>query len=150
MFFFSSRRRHTRCALVTGVQTCALPIYGDIGEIAEPVPAAPANLGERRAVDVGVEADRNVIGGAQRAEQIGALPIGLVRRADAAIVTRARIELQRAEGGNAKPAEARARRPAVEPRLDRGERFPGHGGRDRPLAANRSEAHTTELPSLTR
>src|SRR3546814_18653688 len=26
MFLFSSRRRHTRCALVTGVQTCALPI----------------------------------------------------------------------------------------------------------------------------
>src|SRR3546814_10162151 len=25
-FFVSSRRRHTRCALVTGVQTCALPI----------------------------------------------------------------------------------------------------------------------------
>src|SRR3546814_7395088 len=29
MFFFSSRRRHTRCALVTGVQTCALPIFTD-------------------------------------------------------------------------------------------------------------------------
>src|SRR3546814_1327998 len=28
VFFFSSRRRHTRCALVTGVQTCALPICG--------------------------------------------------------------------------------------------------------------------------
>src|SRR3546814_7694253 len=28
LFFFSSRRRHTRCALVTGVQTCALPIWG--------------------------------------------------------------------------------------------------------------------------
>src|SRR3546814_4138409 len=27
VFFFSSRRRHTRCALLTGVQTCALPIY---------------------------------------------------------------------------------------------------------------------------
>src|SRR3546814_20965658 len=27
--FFSSRRRHTRCALVTGVQTCALPISVD-------------------------------------------------------------------------------------------------------------------------
>src|SRR3546814_8507434 len=27
VFFFSSRRRHTRCALVTGVQTCALPIW---------------------------------------------------------------------------------------------------------------------------
>src|SRR3546814_9937571 len=34
-FCFSSRRRHTRCALVTGVQTCALPIslnlLGDFG-----------------------------------------------------------------------------------------------------------------------
>src|SRR3546814_10086353 len=28
--FFSSRRRHTRCALVTGVQTCALPICAGI------------------------------------------------------------------------------------------------------------------------
>src|SRR3546814_9327201 len=27
IFFFSSRGRHTRCALVTGVQTCALPIF---------------------------------------------------------------------------------------------------------------------------
>src|SRR3546814_638006 len=32
MFFFSSRRRHTRCALVTGVQTCALPIYRKGGQ----------------------------------------------------------------------------------------------------------------------
>src|SRR3546814_1631518 len=30
-FFFSSRRRHTRCALVTGVQTCALPISAAVG-----------------------------------------------------------------------------------------------------------------------
>src|SRR3546814_7621426 len=33
-FFFSSRRRHTRCALVTGVQTCALPISSGIGTTA--------------------------------------------------------------------------------------------------------------------
>src|SRR3546814_14902018 len=40
-FFFSSRRRHTSCALVTGVQTCALPISivadlerGDAGAVA--------------------------------------------------------------------------------------------------------------------
>src|SRR3546814_4113680 len=41
-FFFSSRRRHTRCALVTGVQTCALPILAAIplGRIAD--------LGNRR------------------------------------------------------------------------------------------------------
>src|SRR3546814_3818487 len=30
-FFFSSRRRHTRCALVTGVQTFALPIFSRPG-----------------------------------------------------------------------------------------------------------------------
>src|SRR3546814_9782179 len=30
VFFFSSRRRHTRCALVTGVQTCALPISFEV------------------------------------------------------------------------------------------------------------------------
>src|SRR3546814_2438769 len=35
-FFFSSRRRHTRCALVTGVQTCALPIF--FGTITEADP----------------------------------------------------------------------------------------------------------------
>src|SRR3546814_9578464 len=34
VFFFSSRRRHTRCALVTGVQTCALPIYEDAIDLA--------------------------------------------------------------------------------------------------------------------
>src|SRR3546814_3510026 len=41
VFVFSSRRRHTRCALVTGVQTCALPI-SDITRAAE---AARAKLG---------------------------------------------------------------------------------------------------------
>src|SRR3546814_912639 len=42
-FFFSSRRRHTRCALVTGVQTCALPISveGLIEELGNAVDAYP-------------------------------------------------------------------------------------------------------------
>src|SRR3546814_2134025 len=39
VFFFSSRRRHTRCALVTGVQTCALPICAH---------AAPATRASRQ------------------------------------------------------------------------------------------------------
>src|SRR3546814_16484589 len=39
-FFFSSRRRHTSCALGTGVQTCALPICRDSN--GEPVFAAGA------------------------------------------------------------------------------------------------------------
>src|SRR3546814_8399723 len=38
VFFFSSRRRHTICALVTGVQTCALPIF-------------PADVAGRRRAD---------------------------------------------------------------------------------------------------
>src|SRR3546814_8436715 len=40
-FFFSSRRRHTRCALVTGVQTCALPISGKPSRPL-PLPTVPA------------------------------------------------------------------------------------------------------------
>src|SRR3546814_2101676 len=35
-FFFSSRRRHTRCALVTGVQTCALPISDQVEDEGNP------------------------------------------------------------------------------------------------------------------
>src|SRR3546814_19992906 len=47
MFFFSSRRRHTRCALVTGVQTCALPISGmaaleEVGDAIESARSAGA------------------------------------------------------------------------------------------------------------
>src|SRR3546814_17154835 len=38
-FVFASRRRHTRCALVTGVQTCALPISADV-TFAVPLPLA--------------------------------------------------------------------------------------------------------------
>src|SRR3546814_2184565 len=67
-FFFSSRRRHTRCALVTGVQTCALPISAlldmagtdvvggksasELARIAE----AAGSLGIRRRVDHPVHA----------------------------------------------------------------------------------------------
>src|SRR3546814_1906923 len=42
MFFFSSRRRHTRCALVTGVQTCAPPISRpSAGEVRSVRPRRP-------------------------------------------------------------------------------------------------------------
>src|SRR3546814_2241469 len=44
LFFFSSRRRHTRCALVTGVQTCALPIY----RLPEKRYALPLSRGQQR------------------------------------------------------------------------------------------------------
>src|SRR3546814_3194417 len=45
VFFLSSRRRHTRCALVTGVQTCALPILRPLPSKFRPAAcrSAPAN-----------------------------------------------------------------------------------------------------------
>src|SRR3546814_11349823 len=53
--FFSSRRRHTRCALVTGVQTCALPISGD-RDLIEGRPRAEREAGEDRELVRGVDA----------------------------------------------------------------------------------------------
>src|SRR3546814_6582167 len=50
-FFCSSRRRHTRCALVTGVQTCALPIFRDArlswGRLREGAESYAKDLGQR-------------------------------------------------------------------------------------------------------
>src|SRR3546814_9573306 len=45
-FFFSSRRRHTRCALVTGVQTCALPLIRNTFTVAVYI-----DTGKRRCLD---------------------------------------------------------------------------------------------------
>src|SRR3546814_2794783 len=42
LFFFSSSRRHTRCSLVTGVQTCARPIY-QIRDISNKIRTATQN-----------------------------------------------------------------------------------------------------------
>src|SRR3546814_6067041 len=49
-FFFSSRRRHTRCALVTGVQTCALPISAFIAARGDEGRHVEAGLGGRIAI----------------------------------------------------------------------------------------------------
>src|SRR3546814_7598115 len=43
-FFFSSRGRHTRCALVTGVQTCALPIFSLSAQLRALFPMIEAEL----------------------------------------------------------------------------------------------------------
>src|SRR3546814_9483735 len=63
LFFFSSRRRHTRCALVTGVQTCALPIL--LGRPEMPFLEAPAvddvaDQIERLAIDMVEEVDQQI------------------------------------------------------------------------------------------
>src|SRR3546814_8675527 len=48
LVFFSSRRRHTRCALVTGVQTCALPIFRQVTRPSISMISALGLLKERR------------------------------------------------------------------------------------------------------
>src|SRR3546814_10545389 len=53
-FFFSSRRRHTRCALVTGVQTCALPVC--LGHARLTRPSAATAVPVHRVTDAGVAA----------------------------------------------------------------------------------------------
>src|SRR3546814_11644710 len=84
VFFFSSRRRHTRCALVTGVQTCALPICrGGDWKGARATPAASGvndrdvQLREHVAQDLGLFAEHRVeiagIAVALDAPQAGAL-----------------------------------------------------------------------------
>src|SRR3546814_8787074 len=55
VFFFSSRRRHTRCALVTGVQTCALPICT---ASARPLPLSCARTRSSLHLQHGVEVSR--------------------------------------------------------------------------------------------
>src|SRR3546814_5855888 len=49
-FFFSSRRRHTRCALVTGVQTCALPICQRLHNLMSDVEAYSLRSGTQRVI----------------------------------------------------------------------------------------------------
>src|SRR3546814_1910649 len=62
IFFFSSRRRHTRCALVTGVQTCALPIFAGF-PVAGPADVVIDKVGAlseqiERAIDAALYCDR--------------------------------------------------------------------------------------------
>src|SRR3546814_640937 len=49
-FFFSSRRRHTRCALVTGVQTCALPICPPAGTASSATPCPRVRVRRRHSL----------------------------------------------------------------------------------------------------
>src|SRR3546814_17345145 len=82
-FFFSSRRRHTRCALVTGLQTCALPILGPIrGATRWPLAGKLQNPLDRgrvlESLDVGVSAINGLltIGQGQRVGLIAVSGVG--------------------------------------------------------------------------
>src|SRR3546814_17080204 len=59
--FFSSRRRHTRCALVTGVQTCALPISST-----PPLPSEPLSCWKQGTESTRRRASRTVCRGVRK------------------------------------------------------------------------------------
>src|SRR3546814_7621870 len=81
-FFFSSRRRHTRCALVTGVQTCALPISRDTRGVhlaetlLQPDPAEWLGLSGQRRLE------RAVLVGRIRVVRVSAVPRIRARRSE--------------------------------------------------------------------
>src|SRR3546814_8485679 len=127
-FFFSSRRRHTRCALVTGVQTCALPILS-VGTRHNP--AVIVSTESRRA--------RDLVAGACRPARLPAVPArvaggtgGARDRGRARVAARAVL-----------PAGLPGRGVAGADRLPHALEAQGtrHG------AAPRSEEHTSELQS---
>src|SRR3546814_4523489 len=70
-FFFSSRRRHTRCALVTGVQTCALRST-HIARLATPDAAYDAAF--RRAGLLRVHALDELFAAAETLSHLGSVP----------------------------------------------------------------------------
>src|SRR3546814_11773220 len=76
--FFSSRRRHTRCALVTGVQTCALPILVAVLQAAGVVAA------DRLQVGVGTAGDAHLTVGRRNREGADARQRGGVGQPPAA------------------------------------------------------------------
>src|SRR3546814_7119375 len=71
-FFFSSRRRHTRCALVTGVQTCALPISVlatiDGGTLVASTGTLPGNVANNASLVLDQATD-GAMGGTIRSEE---------------------------------------------------------------------------------
>src|SRR3546814_4895848 len=123
-FFFSSRSRHTRCALVTGVQTCALPISARDRRAAHPARAAP-----RR--------HQPAVAGAGSARGGRALGARVPRPAPGRGLERADLAAYR--HGCRAPDGATPRRPAAHAAA-------GRAVRDRA----RSEEHTSELQSLMR
>src|SRR3546814_4234421 len=70
LLLFSSRRRHTRCALVTGFQTCALPIFeGDAAVLQQPL--EPAAAGGKPALQALGREAAAVLGGDEGAQLSG-------------------------------------------------------------------------------
>src|SRR3546814_2263156 len=130
MVFFSSRRRHTRCALVTGVQTCALPIWTEIARVGEAV-------AEEHGVAVGAVALREDGRGGQRQRGGEGMTEGTGQRRHGILL------------GNGAALDVRGRMVAhVSTNAGRAQGAMPHRGCSR--RGKRSEEHTSELQSLMR
>src|SRR3546814_10136322 len=136
VFFFSSRRRHTRCALVTGVQTCALPIY---------------RIG-------GIEAATDVVRRRTGKQYDPTIAEGFLRAAPQ-ILPRLELEATWDAVLAAEPAPVRRLMPdqfdevmnAIANFVDSRSRYTlGHSRGVAALAEERSEGHTSELQSQMR
>src|SRR3546814_6294647 len=138
-FFFSSRRLHTSCALVTGVQTCALPIY-----------LKPRlRFVIERDLDDFLDAVLADLNGNADVEPINAVLAGEVRGAGQDALLVAEIAFGHGDGAGGRSVEGRAG-------LEQGDDLAATVGRalddfvDARLGGLRSEEHTSELQSLMR
>src|SRR3546814_1918850 len=124
-FFFSSRRRHTRCALVTGVQTCALPISprGNPGRWATNDDYPARAMREEREGTTGFRVTYNAEGRVTSCDVTSSSGHADLDAETCKLITRR---------GRFNPAKDRAGKPT--------------GG----SYSNRSEEHTSELQSLMR
>src|SRR3546814_8540020 len=86
LFFFSSSRRHPRCALVTGVQTCALPIV----QVLHCVPAAAlrcAGGGQGRLRSLSAEPSQGGPATQAKGDHIMAITLGTFTKLDDGVFT---------------------------------------------------------------
>src|SRR3546814_2549971 len=136
--FFSSRRRHTRCALVTGVQTCALPIWADGSDL--PLTALIGFFQPQRVLGEVVEDHLAADGGdlleSRHEPQIGEIVFGA--HAVAAVRLDRAIEREHRSVGGDELGDVR-RLAGIAPAIVK---LCG--------ALGRSEEHTSELQSLMR
>src|SRR3546814_8236768 len=97
MCFFSSRRRHTRCALVTGVQTCALPIFADAD-----LSSATLRLEAWKNTDLSAQSAASALARTERGYQLGQIDLAylLYARRQAGAARRSEI-MARSEAASA-------------------------------------------------
>src|SRR3546814_3268922 len=152
VFFFSSRRRHTRCALVTGVQTFALPILLDDRARDRDALLLAARKLRRFAVEEGRDFERFGRCGDTAVDLVGGH--ARVAQAERHVLAHAHMRVERILLEDHRHA-ARARREVIETTLADTELAtlddlaPGYHPEQGGFAA-RSEEHTSELQSLMR